>query len=159
MNVRGVPLIRPGIAVALSLVVLVAAGSLAVGAEPARPEYRVGLLRPSLPEFVVGDGMRTWLEWIGSRGRGRVVCDVRYPTRGDHELPGLARELVALGSDVLVAEGTAATLAARRATTTVPIVMVIRGDPVAAALVDNLDRPGGNVTGVSCPNVMRSFMA
>ncbi len=69
---------------------------------------------------------------------------------GQHErLPALARELLDLDVDVIVAEGTPPTRAAKQVTTTVPIVMVATGDPVGSGLVSNLARPGGNLTGSS----------
>jgi putative ABC transport system substrate-binding protein len=63
--------------------------------------------------------------------------------------PTLAAELVRLKSDAILTFGTPATLAAQRATALVPIVMVGAGDPLGLRLVDSLERPGGNVTGVS----------
>ncbi len=62
-------------------------------------------------------------------------------------LPDLAAELVRLKVDVLVTQGTPAALAAKRATTTIPIVMAVSGDAVATGLVASLARPGGNITG------------
>jgi putative ABC transport system substrate-binding protein len=64
-------------------------------------------------------------------------------------LPALAAELVRLKVDVIVTQGTPAALAAKHATTTIPIVMVGVGDPVASGLVASLARPGGNITGLS----------
>jgi putative ABC transport system substrate-binding protein len=64
-------------------------------------------------------------------------------------LPGLARELVALKVDVIVAGAVAASLAAREATTTIPIVMVHAGNPIGAGLIKSLSQPGGNVTGLT----------
>ena len=64
-------------------------------------------------------------------------------------LPGLARELVALKVDVIVALAVAASLAAREATTTIPIVMVHAGNPIGAGLIKSLSQPGGNVTGLT----------
>ena len=64
-------------------------------------------------------------------------------------LPGLARELVALKVDVIVAVAVAASLAAREATATIPIVMVHAGNPIGAGLIKSLARPGGNVTGTT----------
>jgi putative ABC transport system substrate-binding protein len=64
-------------------------------------------------------------------------------------LPALAADLVRLKVDIVVTEGTPPTRAAKQATTTIPIVMTVTGDPVAAGLVANLARPGGNLTGAS----------
>ena len=64
-------------------------------------------------------------------------------------LPGLARELVALKVDVIVAVAVAASLAARDATATIPIVMVHAGNPIGAGLIKSLSQPGGNVTGLT----------
>jgi putative ABC transport system substrate-binding protein len=61
----------------------------------------------------------------------------------------VAQELVRLGADAIVTWGTPATMGARRATTTLPIVMAAVGDPLGMQLVSNLARPGGNVTGFS----------
>jgi ABC-type uncharacterized transport system substrate-binding protein len=64
-------------------------------------------------------------------------------------LPELAAELVRLNVDVIVAIGTLAPLAAKQATTKIPIVMAAAGDPVGSGLVPSPARPGGNVTGMS----------
>src|SRR5205085_4293881 len=64
-------------------------------------------------------------------------------------LPELAAELVRLKVDVIVTAGTLAPLVAKRATSTIPIVMLAAGDPVGSGLVPNLARPGGNITGTS----------
>jgi putative tryptophan/tyrosine transport system substrate-binding protein len=61
----------------------------------------------------------------------------------------LAAELVRLNVDVIVATGTLAPLAAKQATTTIPIVMANAGDPLGSGLVASLSRPGGNITGMS----------
>jgi putative ABC transport system substrate-binding protein len=65
----------------------------------------------------------------------------------DERLPGLAAELVRLKVDVIVASGQAPAVAARQATTAIPIVMPVSTDPVRLGLVASLARPGGNVTG------------
>ena len=68
-------------------------------------------------------------------------------------LPALAAELVALKVDVILAAGTQHVLAAKQATTTIPIVFADVADPVARGFVTSLARPGGNITG--CPTSMR----
>jgi putative tryptophan/tyrosine transport system substrate-binding protein len=78
-----------------------------------------------------------------------VVFERRYAENRLERLPELAADLVRLKVDVIVAGGTLAPLAAKRATSTIPIVMTAPGDPVGSGLVASLARPGGNVTGVS----------
>ncbi|MGH9250395.1 MAG: ABC transporter substrate binding protein [Acidimicrobiales bacterium] len=89
--------------------------------------------------------------------------DIRFEYRqaqGRAErLPQLAKELVALKADVFVLGSEEALRAAQLATSAIPIVMIFLGDdPVAAGLVDSLNRPGGNVTGVAvgCPRRSKS---
>jgi putative ABC transport system substrate-binding protein len=71
------------------------------------------------------------------------------PSKKNERLPELAADLVRLKVDLIVAASTGPALAAKSATTTVPIVVTNVGDPVAAGLVASLARPGGNVTGLS----------
>ncbi len=77
-----------------------------------------------------------------------VAMEYRAAEGKEDRLPELAAELVRLKVDIIVAPGTAAQ-AAKKATTTVPIVYIGGGDPVAMGLVSSLARPGGNVTGVA----------
>lgn len=81
-------------------------------------------------------------------GRNLVV-ECRDAIGRFDRLPGLAVELVRLNIDVLVSEGTPQSVAAKQATTTVPVVMVGVGDPVGNELVASLARPGGNITGAA----------
>jgi putative ABC transport system substrate-binding protein len=81
-------------------------------------------------------------------GRGLAIECRDAPGQVDR-LVDLAAELIRLKVDVLVTEATPASLAARRATTTIPIVFLSVADPIASGLVASLPRPGGNVTGVS----------
>jgi putative ABC transport system substrate-binding protein len=78
-----------------------------------------------------------------------VVFERRYAENRLERLPELAADLVRLNVDVILAGGTLAPLAAKRATSTIPIVMVNAGDPLGTGLVASLARPGGNVTGMS----------
>ena len=74
---------------------------------------------------------------------------VRWPKGPFEQNPGLVAELVSGNVDVLVAWATPSVIAARRATSTIPIVMVSIGDPLGSGFVASLARPGGNITGVS----------
>jgi putative ABC transport system substrate-binding protein len=93
-------------------------------------------------------GLRQGLAERGYVEGRTVVVEARYADGRAERVPELIAELLALKVDVLVTPGTPMTQAARRLTSTVPIVSV-SGDPVGAGLVASLARPGGNVTGVS----------
>jgi putative ABC transport system substrate-binding protein len=86
------------------------------------------------------------LGWVDGRN---IVFEMRWADGKADRLPTLARELVALGADVIVAQGSPATRAAKQVTTTVPIVMWNTTDPVGQGFVASLAKPGGNVTGLS----------
>jgi len=92
--------------------------------------------RRGLRELGYVDGQNVTIEWRWSEGK---------PDR----FPGLAAEVVALKPDVIVASGTQAIRAAKRATSAIPIVMTTSSYPDKIGLVDSLSRPGGNVTGLS----------
>jgi ABC-type uncharacterized transport system substrate-binding protein len=133
-----------GLAVALTLIL----APLAVGAQPPERSVRVGLLTPGSSD---GDaqsflaGMRD-LGYI--EGRNLRLEYRRANGKTDH-LPDLLAELVRLKFDVIVTGGTPAALAAKRAGTTVPVVIGAMGDPVGSGVVASLARPGGNITGLS----------
>lgn len=78
-----------------------------------------------------------------------ITIERRYASGKMDRLPGLAVELVRLPLDVLITNSFPAALAAKQATTTIPIVVMGAGDPVATGLVASFARPGGNITGVS----------
>jgi putative ABC transport system substrate-binding protein len=78
-----------------------------------------------------------------------ISFEYRFAEGKEDTLPGIAAELVQSRPDVIVAEGTAAIRAAKPATQTVPIVMATSADPVGTGLVASLNRPGGNITGLS----------
>jgi putative ABC transport system substrate-binding protein len=86
------------------------------------------------------------LGWIEGRN---ITIEFRFAEQKLERLPELAVELVRLKVDLIVVVSTPPALAAKSATTTIPIVMTNAGDPVAAGLVASLARPGGNITGFS----------
>src|SRR6185295_283765 len=83
-----------------------------------------------------------------AEGRNLVV-ERRFSEGRNERYRMLAAELVNLKVDLIVAPGTAAALAAKEATSTIPIVMVLAGDPVGTRLIASYARPGGNVTGTT----------
>ena len=97
---------------------------------------------------VSGAGLRQGLTDKGYEIGRNLALEERYAQGDVEKVPALLAELLALKVDVLVTVGTTISLAARRATSTVPIVC-ISGDPVGTGLVASLSRPGGNVTGLS----------
>src|SRR5204863_5670078 len=97
---------------------------------------------------VSGAGLRQGLTDKGYEIGRNLALEERYAQGDVEKVPALLAELLALKVDVLVTLGTTISLAARRATSTVPIVC-ISGDPVGTGLVASLSRPGGNVTGLS----------
>lgn len=95
------------------------------------------------------EAFREELRELGYVEGKNIQIDYRYESRGFEPLPGLAAELLALKIDVLVAVTTNAALAAKKSTTTVPIVFMGVTDPIGAKLADTLARPGGNSTGIT----------
>ena len=88
----------------------------------------------------------TKLGWIEGKN---ITIEYRFAEQKNERLPELASDLVRLKVDLIVATGAPQALAAKGATTTIPIVMTAVGDPVGSGLVGSLARPGGNVTGLS----------
>jgi putative tryptophan/tyrosine transport system substrate-binding protein len=94
---------------------------------------------------------RLWKRGFASwANRGKTLrIEYRFDGRKSERLDTLASELVQLGPDTIVAVGTPAAFVAKRATTTVPIVMAPVGDPVRYGIVASLTHPGGNISGVT----------
>jgi putative ABC transport system substrate-binding protein len=126
----------------------VAAWPLAAHAQQSGKRYTVGRLsagsiNPLSDVFT--EALRE-LGWVEGKN---VVFEWRYAEDRLERLPELAADLVRLNVDVITTPGTLAPLAAKRATSTIPIVMISAGDPLGSGLVASLARPGGNVTGMS----------
>jgi putative ABC transport system substrate-binding protein len=115
--------------------------------------YRLGILSPggvpdpSVP--TIPNLVPMVLREIGYVEGRNLVVERRFADDKSDRLPRLARELVQLQADVIIAVGGQAIQAARDTTATIPIVMFIGADPVARGLVASFSRPGGNVTGVT----------
>jgi putative ABC transport system substrate-binding protein len=92
---------------------------------------------------------RDRLRELGYTEPTNLAFETRHAAGATERLPALASELVALKPDLIACAGTPPTRAAMRATSTIPIVFLSAGDPVASGLVATLSRPGRNVTGVS----------
>lgn len=92
---------------------------------------------------------RQGLSELGFVERHNVTIEYRYADSNYERLPVLAKELLQRGVDVLFASGNASAFAAKRATSTVPVVFAVGNDPVHMGLVDSLSRPERNLTGVS----------
>jgi putative ABC transport system substrate-binding protein len=132
---------------------LLAAPLAAEAQQTARKVYRVGVLSnapPTTPEV-----SRNWsafrqrlgeLGWIEGKN---IVIEYRWAEGRIERFPALAADLVNFKPDLIVAVANQGALAAKQATSTIPIVMAYVFDPVGAGLVGSLARPGGNVTGVT----------
>ena len=145
------------------------AGSLAIArsiteAQPAAKVHRVGFLLGASGESVASlfhafnEGLR---EFGYVEGRN-IVFEQRYAEGRMERLPDLAAELVRLQVDVIVTGSNIHVAAVRRATKTIPIVMVFTSDPIGAGFVASLARPGGNVTGLAAdasPELWAKYLA
>ena len=95
------------------------------------------------------EAFRAAMQQLGYVEGQNLVIAYRSPEGRQERLPELVAELIRLKCDVIVTRGTPATLAARNATSAIPIVMAAVGEPVETGLAQSLARPGGNVTGLS----------
>jgi len=118
---------------------------------PAGRVYRVGYLaggsQPTQLHFIKAfeEGLRS----LGYRVGKNIVIEYRFADGEVQRLPALAADMVRLGVDVIVSGNSQSTIAAMKATTTIPIVMTSSANPVSVGLIASLARPGGNVTGFS----------
>jgi putative ABC transport system substrate-binding protein len=140
-----------GVVVALALGVLSVALATTAQESKAGKTARIGRLsplsaeadRPNLEAF--RKGLRD-LGWVEGQ---TFTIETRFADGKPEQLPGLAAELVRQRVDVILTGSSPGALAAKKATGTIPIVMVTTGDPVRDGLVTSLARPGGNLTGVT----------
>ena len=130
----------------------VAAWPLAVRAQQAastvRP-VRVGLIAPAPPTPAMLNAFRDGMRERGYIEGQNLSVAVRWPQGSFDQDPSVVTELVNSNVDVIVAWASPAVIAVRRATSTIPIVMVGVGDPVGSGFIASLARPGGDITGLS----------
>jgi putative ABC transport system substrate-binding protein len=126
------------------------AAPLAAEAQQAAKIARIGYLALNLAASPhLTEAFRQGLLDLGYVEGRNLVIEIRDAEGKPERFPALAAELVALKVDVIVAGATPATLAAKQATKTIPIVFASVADPVASGLVTSLARPGGNITGLT----------
>src|SRR6266436_4870610 len=121
----------------------------AAAQQPVKKMRSLGLLLPGLPEASMGKVTRDRLRELGYTEGRDILLEPRWADGKMEPLDELAVELARLELDAIIAYTTPGALAARRATTTIPIVFLFVGDPVGAGVVPSLARPGGNATGIS----------
>jgi putative tryptophan/tyrosine transport system substrate-binding protein len=127
--------------------------ALSVSAHAQQPEkiFRIGFLDSTTAsgQAVLLDALRQELSKLGWIEGKNLIIEYRFSEQKNERLPELAADLVRLKVDLIVVTEPTPALAAKNATTTIPIVMTTVGDPVGAGLVASLARPGGNVTGLA----------
>ena len=128
-----------------------AARPLAARAQQASKVARIGFLGSGFASTMASpiEAFRLGLRELGYVEGANLVIAYRWAEDKYERLPALAAELIRSNVNVIVTHGTPGTLAAKQATTTIPIVMATIGDPVAAGVVASVARPRGNITGQS----------
>ena len=115
--------------------------------------HRIGWLLSTPSTFVptqqAVEGFRQALRELGYIEGANLNIAIRFAEKGHTQLPSLAQELVNLPVDIIMTDTTESTLAAKQATTTVPIVMAVSAAPVEQGFAASLARPGGNITGMT----------
>jgi putative ABC transport system substrate-binding protein len=113
--------------------------------------WRVGLLSSASASAAVArtDAFKDGLRELGYIEGQNLAIEYRWAEGREDRLSALAAELVRLSVDIIVTQGTVATLVARRAKPTMPVVFAVADDPVEGGLVANLTRPAGTVTGLA----------
>ncbi|HLE20772.1 MAG TPA: ABC transporter substrate-binding protein, partial [Vicinamibacteria bacterium] len=137
--------------VGLILALGILATPLAIDAQQTGKVHRIGFLGNSTAalEANLVRPFREGLHDLGYDEGRNVLIEYRWAEGKYERFPTLIAELIALKVDVIVTAGTPATLAVKKATTSVPLVMVAVGDPVGTGIVASLNRPGGNITGLT----------
>jgi len=134
----------------VALATVVFGASAGIEAQQGRRPSRIGVLNAAwAASHPTVEGLKAGLKDLGLEDGRDVTFDIRFTEGKLAAMPAAADALVKSGVDLIFTSQEAATQAAKDATTTVPIVFTLVGDPVAANIVQALARPGRNVTGVS----------
>jgi putative ABC transport system substrate-binding protein len=123
----------------------------AAHAQPAGKVPRIGFVGlPTAENMAVrAEAFRAGLRALGYVEGQNITIEYRWANEDYDRLPVLCADLVGIKVDAIVTHGTPGVLAAKRATSTIPIVFAVAGDALASGLVSTLARPGGNVTGLT----------
>src|SRR5215471_2218746 len=139
------------IVLALALGVACSLAPIALVAQPSDKVYRIGVLErtPVAINAANLEGFRQGLRALGYVEGKNFIIEYRSADGRDERFPELAAELAQLKVDLILTRGTPAALAAKRATSSIPVVITGVGDPVGQGIIASLPRPGGNITGLS----------
>jgi len=145
---------KQGLGVLFAFILALSAGGVIAEAQQPKKVPRIGYLSaigdPNTPILSPNfDAFRQGLHDLGHVEGKNLVIEYRYIQGKIDQIPALVAEFVGLKVDILVLANVEAIRAAKQATKTIPIVMLINVDPVATGIVDSLARPGGNITGLS----------
>jgi putative ABC transport system substrate-binding protein len=112
---------------------------------------RIGLLRGTTPSLAasLNEAFLQGLRELGYEEGKNIYIEYRFADGKAARTPALAAELARINVDVIVAPGMNEAFAAKKATTTIPIVTVVASDPIGSKLVESLARPGSNITGLT----------
>jgi len=138
--------------ICLALCAMLLALSFPVDAQQTKKVPRIGFVSGAGDPSNPGPAVEAFQKGLRDRGyiEGKnILVEYRYAEGRQDRVPSLVSELVQLKVDVLVLLTLPSVRAAKEATKTIPIVMVLAVDPVATGIVDSLARPGGNITGLS----------
>src|SRR3990172_9187721 len=144
------PPITSRLVVRLALLGALTATAGPVAAQQPRQPYRIGVLNEAwAANHPTVEGLKAGLRELGLEESRDVTFDIRFTEGNPQATPVAAAALVKAGVDLIFTSNEAATQAAKAATRTVPTVITLVGDPVAAGIVAKLAQPGGNLTGIS----------
>jgi putative ABC transport system substrate-binding protein len=134
----------------VALIVLLGGSTPTAESQQPRPPLRIGVINAAwAASHPTVEGLKAGLKALGFEDGRDVTFDIRFTEGKLNTIPAAAESLVKAGVQLIFTSQEAATLAAKDATESVPIVFTLVGDPVGAGIVNKLAQPGGNVTGVS----------